>query len=395
MRYTNDGDADLDSNDDGIGVLCQSPKALSLTGVNFICNSVTGTSPYFKAQIWPMSTTSNHQPDTSGTVLAETAAFQCSVGLNSVSFSSPFTTTAGMMFCCIIVHSSGTIDSSNQVGLEYIGGRVRGSQGPGMAMRENNGGTWTFNLEYYGSMTVTTDQGYHLGGHLNHGYGAVTVETAGHRFGGRFTIPASSASNADLEMHCTGFLFQWGVANSTDVIKAGAWNSAGTELATSGNIDADQVGGGSSGSIGYYLGTSRVYFQEPLTMITGGTYYLGFEHVSGSIIHNYLQMGADIATMQKSYPGGDWCRSAAWEGSAWDEDFDGSDSPGRVLISPLLSDIHGTSSVVPNTNLGVGDRGRERAPQRTTNPLKSGYHAPNAAKLITRETTEYGWDPYR
>jgi len=357
QRYTGDAPKLMNDADISFGVIFQVPEDCNLTHANILCKSVAGTQPYFKCQLWPMDTSNNAQPDTSGTVLAETAAYQHSTGVNKTAFTSAYSATQGQVLCCIIVHSSGTIDGSNYCELEYISGRtVYWSGFNTMIQRSASGGSYTTNGSYYPSVTVTTNKTYDVGGVMNHGYMNAYTGTTGYRYAQKFILPADK----NLELHCVGFRMNSHSLDGTDVAKIGAWNAAGAELIDTQTIDADTGGGQTAGSIGFYLGESQLYFAETLTMVSGGTYYLGIEHVSGGIYLDMLGLGDDYDEMSRAYPGKGWVDKAAyWNGSSWDEDWVGGSTmtPGRFLISPILSDMHGVAggggSSIPGPSIGV------------------------------------------
>ena len=343
-RYTDDASLVCDDDDVAAGVIFQVPEDCDLTHANVLCKAVTGTQPYFKAKLWPMSTTTGGQPDTSGTVLAETAAYQNSLGLNKVAFTSAYSATQGEVVACVFEYESGTIDGSNKCDFEYIGGRGNYHSGVNgiLLYRTSGSATYSSNGSYFPSVCVTTDKDYDVGGTQPHGYSSLGSDVAGHRFCQKFTLPADRL----LELHCIGIeVNSHQILNSTDTAKVGAWDAAGDDLIDLNTLDADQGYGATAGEIGFYLGPSHLYFAETLTMVSGGVYYLGIEALSGWTKIEFLTMGDDYDAMQRGYPGMDWCQVSKWDGSSWDDDFNAgaTGTPGRALISPILSDIHGVA----------------------------------------------------
>ena len=234
---TNDAVRVLDEDDDGSGVAFQVPEDCELTHGNVICTDVTGTSPYFKMQIWPMSTTGNGIPDESGTVLAETAAFQCTEDLIKVAFTSSYSATQGEVLCCLMVHASGTIDGSNKVSVEEVNGRWSYHTGVnGIYLSKWSGGYWGNNGTYFPAMVVTTDKSYDVGGVMNYGASTLSTSVAGEIFAQKFVMPTDKL----LELHVAGFRFAGGMLNSTDVAKVGAWDASGNPLIDLQTLDASQ-----------------------------------------------------------------------------------------------------------------------------------------------------------
>lgn len=357
QRYTGDAPKSMDDADVSIGVVFQVPEDCELTHANILCTAVTGTQPFFKCELWPMDTAANGQPDTSGTVLAETADYQHSVGVNKTAFGSSYSATQGQVLCCVVVYASGTIDGSNFCTLEHISGRISYHSGYNtMIQRSSSGGAYTSSGAYYPSVTVTTNKIYDVGGVMNHGYNGLYLGSVGHRYASKFVLPADK----NLELHCIGFRMNSHTSDSTDTFKVGAWNAAGADLIDLQTIDADTGAGQSVGSIGFYLGETELYFAETLTMVSGGTYYIGIEHLSGSIYLDMLGMGEDYDEMVRAYPGQGWCKAAYWNTSSWDEDWIAGDTvtPGRFMISPILSDMHGVAgggggSTISGPSIGV------------------------------------------
>ena len=357
LRYTGDAPKLMNDADISFGVVFQVPEDCSLTHANILCKSVAGTQPYFKCQLWPMSTTTNGQPDTSGTVLAETASYQHSAGVNKTAFTGAYSATQGQVFCCIIVHDTGTIDGSNYCELEYIAGRNTYWSGYNtMIQRGSGGGSYTSSGAYYPSVTVTTNKTYDVGGVMNHGYTGMFLGSAGHKLANKFVLPADK----NLELHCVGFRMNSMSFDGGDVANIGAWDAACEPLIDLQSIDADTGAGQTLGSIGFYLGETVLYFAETLTMVSGGTYYIGIENVSDNIYLDMLQFGDDYDEMVRAYPMQGICKAAKWDGASWSEDWVGgtTSTPGRFILSPVISDMHGVAgggggSSIPAPSIGV------------------------------------------
>ena len=353
MAYTGDPTKAMDTDTDGSGVVFQVTEDCELTHGNIICTAVAGTSPYYKFEVWPMATTGNGVPDTTGTVLAESADFQCTADLMKVAFTSSYSATQGQILCLLMVYADdgSTIDGSNYATVEQTNGRWSYWTGTQVYLNKSTS-TWGNNGTYFPAMVVTTDKAYDLGGAMNYGASGLTTSTPGDIFAQKFVMPADKL----LELHVIGFRFAGDMIGGSDVVDVGAWDASGDPLIDLCTIDADQ-GGGQSNQFGFYLGESEVYFAEALTMVSGGTYYIGAECVSGTFGLQLLGMGADFDAMQRGYPGAGWCRASMWDGSSWDDDWSSPSTPGRFMVSPILSDMHGVAggggSSIPGPSVGV------------------------------------------
>ena len=350
--YT-DASKTCDHENEGVGVVFQVQEDCSITHGTGFCDAVTGTSPYWKMQLWPMSTSYDGQPDMTGTVLAETAEFQGTVEagwpytkLLKQAFTSPYSATAGQTLCCLLKYSSGTIDGSNSCNWDYASGRASYRCGVGGYLESYSGSatTWYGNGTYQPRMTVTTDKTYDLGGYPHLGEANYYMGVSGYRYANKITLPAADPG---LEMHVVGLQICGNIANGTDSIIAGAWDSDGDELIADNTISTVVSVGQQMGDIGFYLGVAEIYFKETLTIVSGGTYYLGIENDSGTLYGAFKVFDDWADDCNRSWPMGANIEAAIYLpfGGGWADNWAGSGSDKtRFLINPIVSDIHGTSS---------------------------------------------------
>ena len=360
----------IDHANERIGVVFTAREDCSLTHANVPCENVTGTSPYYKVQLWPMSA-SNGQPDMTGTVLAETADFQGSVTgawpytkILQQAFTSPFSAVAGTVYAMVIMYADdgSTIDGSNYCKFEYTGGRENYAAGVGGYIETYSGSATTFysNGTYHPLITCKTDKTYDLGGTLHCGDASNTMTSAGLRTCNKITMPAA-VSGAGLEMYCIGFNIQGAFLDSADEAKVGCWDASGSELCDPTSYDADHGVATGMGDIGHYLGTSTVYFSEPVQMTTGNSYYVGSEAISGYVQTSFKMFDAFQSECERSWPMAGLIEGAYWNGSSWSDSWAGSGAgKSRWLINPIISDLHGTSSggggggsSIPGPSIGV------------------------------------------
>ena len=325
----------FDDSADALITLFQCEEACELTGAMAFCNSIQGTSPFYKFELFAVDTSSYFTP--TGSALATTAGFQVTTASNqSHNFTSPLTVTQGQVLCLKLRHADdgSTIDGSNYAVFKYASAIVRYNLFPMSATW--GGSSWSASSnKYYPSMVVHTDlaAGVDFGGVYNTGSGSAEfITTGGDRYALRMEIPASE----NLEFHIDGFRYTGKVENSGggDVI-AGIWNAAGVALATV-TIDSYQQN--------YQMDTnnSRDYlFDATATVASGDVVYLGFQHTGGGAGDNinisYAQPnGADGL---KSWPGGDSFYASGYDGSSWTDD-----KTKRLMLNPILSSVHGTGS---------------------------------------------------
>jgi hypothetical protein len=312
------------------------------------------------------SVSGDGQPDMSGTVLAETAAFQGSAEagwpytkLLKTAFVAPYAATAGQTLCLMVNYSSGTIDASNSCTWKYESGRSMYRAGVGGYLESYSGSAtvWYGNGTYQPVMTVTTDKSYDLGGYPLLGDANYYMGVSGYRYANKITVPAGG----DIEMHVVGLQINGSISNGTDSIIIGAWDSDGDELIADNTISTLVSVGQQMGDIGFYLGAAEIYFKETLTMTSGNSYYLGIENPGSSSLYGAFKVFDDwTADCNRSWPMGANIEAAVYLpfGGGWTDSWAGSGSgKTRFLINPIVSDIHGTASggsAKPSTTLTMG-----------------------------------------
>ena len=406
FAYGGDTSYTVDGATDWIGVACSTPDAMKLTGGAFYCDALTGYSPYFVLELWPLLASAINGVDTSGTVLATTAAFACTATTRmAVSFITPYTATQGQPVGLILKHSSGTIDGSNKITVRAISGRAGDRKFPHILTTWDGGSSWTASGNVP-AFTITTDQDYDIGGTYTEAYSfpQFILDADTDRVANKFVMPSSTKP---LEITVSGFRYN-GLGPSTgDEAIAGVWNAAGTLLAGA-TIDPEwQSGYGDSiDAFAQYNFTSDVTFES------GGTYYMGWERPTGGTsfqTQNYLvSRGANTVNNLKgfrSWPMGiNGGHLQIWDSTdgtpAW------KDQPAypctRLLIEPVIRDLHGKyeeAEVCAPAVLGKGDRG-EKTPldcaktEAERQTWKTGRAKKALGKVINRTNGGYGWNPY-
>ena len=388
------------------GVSFQTREACNLTGAMIASSYLTGTTAVYKFELWPLSTTALNTPDTSGSVLATSANIQPNAhfGIWDADFTVAYTATAGQFLCVIIKPVSG-VDGSNKVQFNYLGGAMERHAFPSGMKSTDSGSSWVADSFAYPGIAVKTNKTQNLGGIPNMGTSSVNMSVLGDRVAQKITIPADEDSDTGLEVHCSGFYYTGNCTTNGETINFGAWDVDGNDLVTPVTLDHEQLGD----KLEYDTG-AEFYFGEDLRMISGGSYYIGWESTSTDTTQiscfRYGKTGAGYSlTPTPGNPERNWPGDAAmnietffWDDSdaetAWEippahVSYGGS----RMCLNPLLSEIHGVSNVVPNTTKGKGDLSKEKAPSRENRVGYPGYQV-NSFKTITRANGNYGWSPF-
>ena len=366
--------------DDATMTIFQCEEDCNLTGAMARCRFVTGTSPYYKFELFALDTSAYFTP--TGSALATTAGFQAvHNGDCTHNFTSPYTCTAGQTLCLKLSHASGTIDGSNWADFLYYTATMKFQLMPMTAYW--GGSSWIANNQYYPSQVVHTNlaTGADFGGIYNIAAGGYeSLGSTGDRYAQRMQIPASE----NLELHIQGFRYHGRAENSGggDII-VGIWNAAGVALSTQ-TIDTHHQN--------YQAGQSYArdyYFGDTVTVASGEVVYLGFERNGGGQINVQYSKPNGLLGL-KSWPGGDAFYASEWDGSSWTDD-----NTRRLHLNPILSSVHGLyeeAEECPPAVQGRGDRGHV-PPSRVKNPRKPGYKV-NLGKSIKRTNAAYGWNPY-
>jgi len=403
FAYTNSSQQSHHNMDIFTGASFQVSEACNLTGCQVATQGVTGYGGTYKFELWPLSTTSLNTPDMSGSVLATSATFNPTAwfGIWEANFTSPYAATAGQFLCVVLKPVSG-VDLSNYSTFNYRGGAIERNSFPQAMKTVNAGSSWA--TEYYGwpGIAVKTNLSYNLGGTPIMGGSTQNMYEVGDRVAQKFTIPVDEDSETALEIHCKGFYYTGYATTSGETLKYGAWDVDGNPLVTPVVLDHEYLGIQMQYNSGGYF-----YFNGDLKMVSGGTYYLGWESNSTDTTqisaHRYGKVGADYTLTEtpgdpdRNWPGDSWMNIEAFH---WDMSVVEAWKPimtnyggGRMCLNPLLGEIHGVSNVTPNTTKGKGDKLNERAPSRVKDPNKPGYQL-NEIKTISRDNGQYGWNPY-
>ena len=307
------------------------------------------------------------------------------------------------MAVCILKPHSG-VDGSNKVQFQYRAGAMERNSFPQAMKSTDSGSSWLSENYAYPGIAVRTNKSYNVGGIPILGVSTVNMSVVGDRVAQKITIPPDEDSDTGLEIHCSGFYYAGYATGAGETINFGAWDVDGNDLVTPVTLDHEYLG-----YILQYDSGAEFYFGgEDLKMVSGGTYYIGFESNSTDTTqisaHRYGKVGAAYTLADTpGDPDRNWPGDSAMniETFFWDEsDAETVWEPvltnyggGRMCLNPLVSEIHGVSNVVPNTTKGKGDKLNERAPSRVKDPNKPGYKL-NAIKTITRDNGQYGWNPY-
>ena len=339
--WTSDWDNRFNDAADATITIFQCEEACDLTGAMAFCDFVTGTSPYYKFELFALDTSAYFTP--TGSALATTAGFQAVHNGNcSHNFTSAYTCTAGQMLCLKLSYDSGTIDGSNWADFNYATSTQRYQLMPSAMYW--TGSSWYGNNSYYPSQVIHTDlaAGVDFGGVYNVASGGyVSLGSTGDRYAQRMQIPASE----NLEFHISGFRYTGRAENSGGGdIKVGIWNAAGSALADE-TIDTHHQN--------YQMGQSYsrdYYFGDTITVASGDVVYLGFERNGGGQINVQYSIPNGLIGL-KSWPGGDAFYASEWDGSSWTDD-----NTRRLHLNPILSSVHGSGgggSSIPGPSMGV------------------------------------------
>lgn len=385
----------VNSSNDRYGSMFRVKGDCSITHAAVGYDYTAGTKGNYKFQLWPMDGSTIATPDTSGTVLAETASFMVDSTYTvwEQAFTSPYSATAGQTLACILVPVSG-VDGSNYTRFYFQGLDVGNASVPcipGILVSSDGGSSWSSTSSFKNWMPgigVRTDKNFFLGGTPWIGASPTSsLSATGDKYCNKITLPAGE----DIEIHLIGFTFMgfWGF-NHNEWVTAGVWDSDAAEV---GDSELVIDGAALTSSSDNYTRLS-FYLGNPVKMVSGGSYYVGIEYGSGAVQPYRLNMGKTGCGAQDYLPGGPafgvaqhWDESA----SAW-VNFSAGNDPGRLIQDLIISDMHGGGAGVVATGLGKGDRYR-KAPARVKNSRKPGYQV-NLGKEITRNNGGYGWNPY-
>jgi hypothetical protein len=287
---------------------------------------VTGTissPPIYQVSL--QGSDANGLPD--GTVLGSgtpaSATFDPSAwsafSFNWIELDNPYTPTVGQIVMPVLEYSSGTISSSNRIGVVSSWNMFINSTRFGSRYTTNNWSTATRSqppglaLRTAGSRIGVVSVG--------NAPTTASIGTVGNREAAKFTLPEffSSLTCYGLRMACKP------TSNST--IKLGLWDAAGVEIQAE-TISELTL---SSSSTSYM----NCVFATPATILPNTTYYAGIERTGSSCDLMHVELSE--ANDQLAYPLGTAACRATWNGSAWTDN-----TTFRPLsLELLISDITG------------------------------------------------------
>tara|TARA_R110002020_G_scaffold107213_1_gene249175 strand:+ start:1736 stop:2908 length:1173 start_codon:yes stop_codon:yes gene_type:complete len=328
----------------------------NLTAGVFDLTAITGTPPLYKMEVWPLSTSNLADPDMSGTVLAETASLDLSsadLGRQEHAFSSSYAASKGEHLFILIRYASGTYSASNRIEVRFSGGTLDNPDFPFASYTSNSGTSWTQDSHECPNFAVVTNKNYDLGcAYVDldekpySQTGAHILDTTGDRVCNEMTIPSS---DMPIKMTVSGFRFIGKGPQAGDDCRVGVWNSAGSLLGGT-LVSVTQAGG----YPGVNDGWLEYYFDDDVEMESGGTYYIGFERTAATFdltraLVSSLDYPGDLTDAKKAFrvwPFSFNCWMKVWDESdgtpAWKHDT--VDPYCRLLLDPILSDIHAASS---------------------------------------------------
>ena len=367
--WATDSGQDMASAAQLLGVTCQVQEDCDLTGGVIYCETITGTSPYWKLKLYPVNgAAAGGGPDTSGSALAESAAFQCVADTrHEIAFASSYTAVQGLAVWCGMVHESGTIDGSNYATVRFRSGRADDQQFPKIAYSANSGSSWSISYSgYVPSFTITTDKAYDIGGcyteERQFSDESEITGADGDRVANKFVMPGSSNP---IVWYITGFRLSGQGIMSGDEVNIGVWNTAGVALAT-GAIDPEWF----AGTMDAYDSYADFTLNDAAALESGETYYIGMERPSGGVAFQVQMLvldkhggtangGSENANGFRSWPmGQNGGRFAVWDTTdgtpAW-KDYPPYNCT-RLIIDPIIGDMHGAGgggSTISGPSIGV------------------------------------------
>lgn len=302
----------MDQTTDSLYWVFPAETTSAITRVGFRYGSRTGTPPTFRASLQAI--------DSSG---AKTGTVLGGGSPASATFTPHADTSWDGTFREITLDNSYTPASINEmiaIVIDYSSGTVDGSNNSSFTRGLSSHQSSTAGIPYHaivnaGSTTRSTLPVTFAYGTASRWYGypgiAInnqTVSTSGHRTAQYLTLPSGNGST--FKVSHVNFIGRPGPGGAA-LFKAAIWDSAGTEIASSGSIDSDAVAS---------VGGSTLHLRVPMTttpdLSYGTEYYYGIEALSGNTYGmSCLELGhADHRT---AYAGGTSRGFASWNGSAW------------------------------------------------------------------------------
>lgn len=299
----------IDDSTEAVAFICQLETGDAITHLGYRQVSRTGTPPTYAYRIEGLD--SSGLPD--GTALASgTFTPPADATWNGtfqwIALSSSYTGTIGQRVALVIRYSSGTINASNQIAPTVL---FSGTQAlnAGMPYRATfSAGTWT----RVGS-SATGPWGYKTAssvfGRPAASQFTTNISTTGNRHAAAITLPTTIGTSFTI----AGVHGVFRAAGAASNFRVSLWDAAGTELATTGDLDGDALG-----TVGSDM-SSPFFFTTRPTLSTGTKYFYGIQSVSGSTV-GLRGLTMSNADDRKAYPQGENRCLATWNGSAWTED---------------------------------------------------------------------------
>lgn len=300
----------VDASNEGVAFAFMSETSSAITKLWFRYGLRAGTPPTFRISLQSLGTTG--LPD--GTVLGggspASATFTPPAdttwdGLGQwITLDNSYTPTAGQILCSVIEYSSGTIDGSNNSSFTRSFNGLQSTATGIPFVLTNTSGTW--------SKLPTSSAPFAYGtASTKHGFPAVgtyttTQSTSGRRSACGITLPTSLGTTfSPAGFSCCGRLGATGSVGRFSV-----WDSSGTELATTGDMDSDHLA---------YVASEcniRAIFTTRPTLNYGTKYYFGAQSVSSSVV-GVRGITLTEASDRQAHPMGEVRHLGIWDGATW------------------------------------------------------------------------------
>lgn len=299
----------LDDSAEAVAYLFQAETSNAVTDLGFRVNARLGTPPTFVISIEGVDSSGN--PD-GVAIVSQTFTPPADNTWNGtwrwITLGSSWTPTKGQIYAIVIRYSSGTINASN--GMQFtttlqpvssgiVGLPYRATYTAGAWTKVSNSGVGPFGYKTASGVFGLPAQSVYT----------TTVATSGHRQAAAINLPVDFGTTFKV----AGIRGYFRSPNAGQSYKICVWDSSGTELATTGTLDADAMGsiGGEASSTGIFTTTPTLNF--------GTEYYYGIESVSSSTV-GIRGITLASAADRAAYPQGENRCLATWNGSSWTKD---------------------------------------------------------------------------
>lgn len=300
-------------NGTGIGIawIEQAQTTDPITRFHFRVGARTGTPPSYVGAIETLDTSGKPSGTDIGggsptaKIFTPPASGAWDGTVQEITFTNPWTpASCGDKFAITIRYSSGTCDASNLLSFTRVYGNSMLDSVHFPANATLAAGAWTLQTTRGNIAWGTASTMY--GRLILGGQTTATANTAGHRSGMYFTLPAGFGTTYQVDhVVITGKL--GAAAGST---KVAIWDTSGTVMASH-TIDADCSVSPASNR------TTVIHFDTPATLNYGQKYYVGFEVISGTVYVHGITCNAtdEVASM----PLGANIGFSTFDGAAWTE----------------------------------------------------------------------------